>query len=359
MAVHRDHYQLLGIPRDAAPDEIKKAFRKLARECHPDVAGDTPEAAARFTAIREAYEVLSDPQQRSRYDRRFRRRTRHTPQGYRMPGGLHFDTGVRRPDRPGAARSRMRSAANNLDLDDIIGGVGDFGFGGPSSAPPPPAAGSTHSEQVRTAGRDISVKVHVPAEVARDGGTVTLHYPRLILDQSRTRLGRTNEIHDLKVPPGTRHGETLRVARMGDAGTDGGMGDLVCECQVVADAPEAPHVRRTRARTRSARVDPPKPTPARPTPAPAQEAGDDLIVDISVGEALLGGRVEIAVPGGRVRVSVPPCTSSGKRLRLKGRGADGADLMVRLRIMVPRVLDDESRELIERFVELNPEDPRG
>ena len=63
--------------------------------------------------------------------------------------------------------------------------------------------------------------------------------------------------------------------------------------------------------------------------------------------------------GGRFRVSVPPCTSSGKRLRLKGRGADGADLMVRLRIMVPRVLDDESRELIERFVELNPEDPRG
>jgi curved DNA-binding protein len=84
-----------------------------------------------------------------------------------------------------------------------------------------------------------------------------------------------------------------------------------------------------------------------------------LVVPITVVDALLGGRIEVDTPAGRVRVGVPPCTDSGTRLRLKGKGAGGADLFVELKIVTPRSLDAESRELIERFAALNPMDPRG
>jgi DnaJ-class molecular chaperone len=145
------------------------------------------------------------------------------------------------------------------------------------------------------------------------------------------------------VPPGTRHGQTLRVEKMGDAGLHGGpYGELVADVRIVGSPP-------------------PKDPGRMKMPRREDDAGapDVLRVDIGVVEALLGGRVTVQTPAGPVRVAIPAGTSSGTRMRLRGKGTpngDGtpADLVAELRIVVPKSLDDESRRLIERFGELNP-----
>ena len=94
-------------------------------------------------------------------------------------------------------------------------------------------------------------------------------------------------------------------------------------------------------------------------PSTAPQSEEEQVLEISITEALLGGRVELETPGGRVRLTLPPCTSSDKRFRLRKKGTGEQDLYVRVRIVTPRTLDDESRDLIERFAELNPDDPRS
>lgn len=417
-----DYYETLGVPKDATPDQIKKSFRKLARECHPDVAGDDPEAARRFDRVRRAYETLSDPEARKAYDSRGRRRRRHrrgwTEDGYRMPGGFY----VRRdgsgsmnggpPPRPGANPTRTpRTRAhpsNGMDLNDIFG---DFGFGGGGGAsgaqargggdtagagssggaggPPPDnrqSYGHHDAEGDRTGspGSDITLSVDVPARVAQGGGIVTVEYPRLRLTEDGKAVARYDELHDLRLPPGARTGVSLRVPRMGNAGTDGTVGDLVCDLRVVADppgtAPGGPSVdarqagpeglsgisggpRSSGPRPRPRRSPPPPPPRSRraqaaassPSSSPSAASADEAVVDISVVDAILGGRVPVETPSGTVRLTIAPGTSGGTRLRLKGRGPGGADLYVRTRVVVPRALDDESRELIARFAQLNPD----
>ncbi len=362
-----DYYEVLGVGRDATTDEIKKAFRRLARECHPDVAGDDPEASERFNRVRRAYEVLVDPVERARYDRRGQPRApRWSARGFRMPGGFHFRTGREGPEGP----ARRGGRQPDLGLEDIFndfGNAGDFGFG---ASPSPGRARTT----VR-AGRDIAIKVDVPARTALRGGVVTLRYPRMRRGEDGN-LHRYDEIHDLRVPPGTRHGETIRVPRMGDMGTGGAHdGDLVCDVRVVPDpsghregrGPEDPRAearRRADARRRAeagraeARRRAAEARAGRPEPVEAPRP-QLRTVPISIGEAILGSRIEVDTPGGRVRLTVPAGSSSGTRLRLRGKGEGGADLLVELRIVVPRDLDEDGRELIASFMELYPYDPRG
>lgn len=359
-----DFYDVLGVSRDASTDEIKKAFRKLARECHPDVAGDDPKAAERFNKVRNAYEILVDPIQRARYDRRGQpRQSRWGPDGFRMPGGFHFRTG-REAAGNGGPRARRSTAQSSLDLEDIFsdfGNVADFGFGAQKGK-----AGGTAARQP---GRDINMTVDVPTHTAEHGGTVTLRYPRLRRSNDGKSLHRYDEIYDLRVLPGTENGATLRVPRMGDAGNDGTAdGDLVCDIRVVADttgtrgaktgnAGPPPPRGRNDPRERRRRSEPRPPRPAR-AEAEAEVEPEVQVVPISVGEALLGGRIAVDTPGGRVRLTVPACSSSGTRLRLKGKGTAGADLYIELRIVVPRRIDDDSVDLIEEFMVMNPYDPR-
>ena len=390
-----DPYATLGVARDASTEDIKKAFRKLARECHPDVAGDDPATAARFTKVREAYEVLVDPEVRAKYDRRVARRAARAARGgrggFRMPGGFwthgNFSS-KQEPPRPGESRRRAQAPANNLDLEDIFGDFAgapkgdvrttpggyryqggrpassgplrrdtppsprpgddaDFGFGGQTSPPGAGPSSGSRADRGGAPGRDIAMQVDVPAETARRGGTVTLQYPRLRLGDDGRSVFRYDEICDLRVPPGTKHGDTLRVAHFGDAGGDGTTGDLVCDVRVVGEAASADP------------WTPPHPGAARSTTVdPAAPETNIRRVPVSVGEALLGGRVEVDTPSGRVRVTLPPCLRTGARLRLKGRGPDGADLFVEPYVALPQQLDEESRALVERFVELNPYDPR-
>lgn len=329
-----DLYALLGVPKDATPQDIKKAFRTLAKELHPDVTGDDAAKAERFKAIKAAYEVLSDPAERERYDRRNERRG---PSPFYGSHWRHAGTPT-----SGHGGARGPNPMNDLDLEDLVSSFGqpDFGFGQrtarhghSSTAAPPPRP---------QAGKDIAVTVSVPADVAAAGGTVTLSYSRLKRADDNRTLYRYDEIFDLKISPGTQHGETLRVERMGDAGVDGGpWGDLVCDLRVVAPAREA----EPKAPNGPGRMKMPRST--------HPEEGV-VRVDVGVVEAILGGRVQVDTPTGAVRVTIPPGTSSGTRLRLRGRGWSGADLFAEVRIVVPTRIDDESRALIERFGELNP-----
>lgn len=336
----QDPYRILGVPPDASADDIKRAFRQIARECHPDVSGGDAAAEERFKAARQAYELLIDPEARARHDRRGAARP--------FAGGSFFDAfyaatgrarsgGGRAPqDRGPGPRAASRRTDEPLDLDDLFNDFG-FGAGRPRAKPAGAAAPGPRSSP----GSDVHVDLEVPASVARRGGSRTVTYRRLQRLDTWTPgsadpgVIEVDELAEVRILPGTEDGTVLRERGRGHAGPHGGAyGDLVVRVAIVDDGAPA----------------------AEPTPR-------ELVLDISVTEALLGGRAEIDTPGGRVRLGIPPGTSSGTRLRLAGKGPPGpdglpTDLHVITRIVVPRTLDDESRDLIERFAALNPQSPR-
>ncbi len=358
----QDYYIILGVAKDASAQDIKRAFRQIARECHPDVAGSDPGAEERFKTARKAYETLMDPVTRARYDRRGQRRSH--PRGsffdafYRnVSAGSAAKRGAGAHDAGGHASSRGagRDPGNDLDLDDLFNDFGDFGFGRSSKKDRPrrsPAGGEAPPPEAAR-GADVHIELDVPAGIAQDGGSVTAVYQRMQRSDTwrpgAEGLGivRVQDVADIRVAPGTSTGDVLRERGLGDAGPRGGaFGDLVVRV----------FVRRGERHTRSR---------ARPREEPTPEARpDDLEVplEISVVEALLGGRVGVETPQGPIRLTIPAGTSSGVRLRLKGKGPRGPrgprDLYVRIRIVVPTDLDEASRALVERFAELNPENPR-
>jgi DnaJ-class molecular chaperone len=364
----QDYYSILGVPKDASAQDIKKAFRQIARECHPDVASGDPASEDRFKTARKAYETLMDPVTRARYDRRGKRRA--GPRGsffdafYRNTGMDEEEKTPRRPgfgahDAGGHASSRRtrRDPGNDLNLDDLFK---DFGFGRRGAKEPKTSKASPRDTSPKP-GADVHIEVDVPDKISLQGGSVTAVYYRMQRADSwrpgsdEPGLVRIQDIADIRVIPGTRDGQVLRERGLGDAGPHGGpYGDLVVRVRLVgADV------------TPKARPD----TKAKSGPRAETSGGRkvanesaDVELEISVVEALLGGRVEFATPQGPVRLAIPPGTSSGTRMRLKGKGRDASglavDLYVRIRIVVPKHLDDQSRELIQEFARLNPENPR-
>ncbi|TVQ91978.1 MAG: J domain-containing protein [Deltaproteobacteria bacterium] len=384
-----DYYEVLGVTKDASSQEIKKAFRAIAKECHPDVAGPDPLKARRFKQAKEAYEALGDDASRARYDRRQERRARRASYGggstsfreafYRRAAGEPAGGPSANPANQ-RTRRRVNDPGNNLDLDDLFN---DFGFGRPpgggrpgrnqgggrntanvnaggrprggarpSQGPSPGrgSAGRAHPPSPQP-GRDVSIDLDVPEHIARDGGTVTAVYYRMQRSDSwrpgspEPGVVRIQDLADIRLLPGTSNGEVLHEKGKGDAGTFGGpYGDLIVRVRIVPSPMGAGAGRKS---TKSSSA------------TSGAEQAEDQVVDISVTEAILGARVEVPTPEGEVLLSVPPGTSSGARMRLKGKGArsrSGAptDLYVRLRIVVPKELDAESRDLIERFGRLNP-----
>lgn len=346
-----DHYDTLGVPKDASQDDVKKAFRKIAKENHPDVVGADAAKLQRFKDAKEAYETLGNVDARARYDRRGDR--------VRMGSGLGFY----RP--PPVSQPAGAQAPSDLDLEDIFNdfsGGADFGFGRKGTTRATPRA------EPPTPGRDIPVFVNVPADVGHAGGSVSVSYSRLKRNDGSRSLSRVDEIHDLKVPPGTAHGTTLRVEKMGDAGLNGGTyGDLIADISLVEP----------RARGASGRMKmPPHPQPEPNPPGdlddedtderdqarrPAAPVGEENVrVDVGVFTAILGGAIRVHTSAGPVRVTVPAGTSSGARFRLPGKGTPDLngrtrDLVAEVRILVPKSLDEQSRELLARVRGLNPE----
>ncbi|MFF7966541.1 DnaJ C-terminal domain-containing protein [Streptomyces sp. NPDC007903] len=307
----RDFYEVLGVPRNADKDKIQQAYRTLARKYHPDVNKD-PAAEERFKEINEAFSVLSDPDQRARYDR-FGEDFRKVPEDWeeRVGAGAGPGGGFRRPTG-GGPRARYATSGfgpEGVDVDDLFGSF----FGG--------------AGRVRVPGADQEAELPLTVEEAYRGGrrTVTLAGP----------TGRPRR-YEVEVPPGVTDGQRIRLAGEGGRGSgDAPAGDLYLRVRI------QPHPR--------FRLD-----------------GRDVHVQVPVTpwEAALGATVPVPTPGGgTAKVTVPAGSSSGRRLRLRGEGmpnprGENGDLYAELRIVVPPTLTDRERELFEELAATSSFDPR-
>lgn len=316
-----DYYEILGVSKHATDDEIKKNFRKLARECHPDIAGDSPEIAERFSLIRRAYEVLIDPEKRKIYDNppkpRYVAKQIHRKK-WRPPGGHSFG-------KSKTQKKAWRDPNNSFSMDDMLN------VGGPRPKPKVrKQQGFNRANAVR--GEDISITIQVPQEVAVRGGSHLVEYRRLIRGDGM-ELHSIDDIQYIRIPPNQSSGSVLRVEKYGNAGRNGGVyGDLLCTLQFI---PESTNQSNSNS-SLSANVE----------------------LKISIPEAILGGRVTVETSEGEVTISIPPYSSSGRKLRLRGKGPNGSDLILQLKIVVPPSLDAESVALIRQFAALNPLSPR-
>lgn len=304
-----DYYQVLGVSRKASKEEIRKAFKKIARENHPDAKPDDPAAAEKFKNAAEAYDVLGDEEKREKYDQ-FGGNWKHAQQGGGFPGGgSPFRSG-------GPVDVDLRDifgGGGAVDLQDLFGGM----FGG---------AGG-RSRQPARKGADLKTTIMVPFEVAALGGE---H------DISLSRDGKVERL-TARIPAGLESGQSIRLAGQGQAGTGGGpAGDVLVTVNVAAH----PYFRREQ---------------------------NNLLVEVpvSVSEAILGAKIDVpTLEEGIVTMTLPPGTSSGAKLRLRGKGflnlktRSTGDQLVSIKIVVPRKLNDRSREIIEEFAELNSEEMR-
>jgi curved DNA-binding protein len=313
MAVGDDFYQILGVPRDASQDDIQRAYRKLARTYHPDVNKD-PGAEDRFKEVSEAYDVLSDSDTRRRYDA-FGRDFRQVPEGVdpetwrRARAGAGVGAGASRGGPGGFSFSE--GDLGDIDLDDLLGGLFGRGRAGRGWGPVP--------------GADQEAEIELTVEDAYRGGRRSI-----TLSSDGTRRS-----FDVTIPAGVTDGQRIRLAGQGGRGSDGARnGDLYLIVRI------APHPRY--------RLD-----------------GRDLYVELRLApwEAALGTSVVVDTLGGEVKVKVPGGTSSGRRIRLAGRGlpnpkGKAGDLYAEARIMVPPKLSRAEKRLFEQLAAESDFNPR-
>ncbi|WP_084965489.1 DnaJ C-terminal domain-containing protein [Thermoactinospora rubra] len=309
MAPRRDFYEVLGVSRNADADEIQRAYRKLVRAYHPDVNKD-PVAEDRFKEISEAYSVLSDPETRRRYDA-FGHDFRQVPPDVDPAQWARSRAGARAGGGRRSARAEDIGFGGGedigIDLDDLLGGM--FGGRGRRRWGPMPGA-------------DQEAEITVTVEEAYNGGRRTLTLPG----------GRQV---DVTIPKGVTNGQRIRLAGQGGQGSEGAnRGDLYLIVQI-ADHPRY-------------RVE-----------------GRDIhaFLPLAPWEAALGATISLDTPGGEAKLKVPPGTSSGRRLRLRGRGlparrGESGDFYAEVRIMVPPRLTDEERRLFEQLAAASTFDPR-
>ena len=314
MAADEDFYQILGVPRDASQEDIQRAYRKLARTYHPDVNHD-PAAEDRFKEVSEAYDVLSDPQTRRRYDA-FGRDFRQVPEDVDPETWRRTRAGARRGGGAGPGQGGpggFSFSEGDIDLDDLLGGIFGGRFGGARRGWGP------------IPGADQEAEIELTVEEAYRGGRRSV---TLSSDGTRRSL-------DVTIPAGVTDGQRIRLAGQGGRGSDGARnGDLYLIVRI------APHPRY--------RLD-----------------GRDLYVELRLApwEAALGTSAALDTPGGEVKVKVPGGTSSGRRIRLAGRGlpnpkGKAGDLYAEARIMVPARLSRAERRLFEQLAAESNFDPR-
>src|SRR5215469_3529827 len=314
----RDFYQILGVSRDASQQDIQRAYRKLARQYHPDVNSD-PAAAERFKDASEAYDVLSDPKTRSRYDA-FGPDFRQVPEDMDPQTWRRMQAGARAGARAGAGASSGRAGpggpgfsytpGGDIDLDELFGGL----FGGRAGRGFGPVPGADQTTDIRLTVEEAYHGTHRTIRLTGEDGTRTV---------------------DVTVPPGVTDGQRIRVAGQGGRGSDGARsGDLYLVVRI------APH--------RHYRLE-----------------GRDLHVELRLTpwESALGTSVVVPTPGGEANVKVPAGTSCGRRLRLRGRGlpntrGEPGDLFAEAKIMVPPRPTDAERDLLEQLAAVSDFDPR-
>ncbi len=304
---YKDYYKILGVGKDATAGEIKRAYRKLARKYHPDMNPDDKQAEERFKEINEAYEVLTDPKKRAKYDQLGT--SYHEWQRHGAPDG--FDWGRWTEGFPGSTR-----AGHSDTLDDLFGygGFSDFFetiFGN---------MGQRSTGRARTTsrrGQDYTQPIDVTLEEAYNGTT-------RILQVNGQRL-------EVKIPPGVKTGSRVRVRGKGGPGRAGGLpGDLYLDVIIL------PHER-------------------------FERVGDDLYCDVPVDlyTAVLGGRVQVPALGGPLILKIPPETQNGRLFRLKGQGMPSlgkkgthGDLFVKVQVKLPQNLSKKEKALFRELARL-------
>jgi DnaJ-class molecular chaperone len=342
----KDYYQTLGVQRGASEDEIKKAYRKLARKFHPDLNPGDKTAEEQFKQVQAAYDVLSNPEDRKLYDQ-YGENWRAVKAGGGPPP----------PGWEGAQRSQSGGGpgAGGFDFNfDYSGDFGGFRGGG--------GEGFDIFEEIfsragrgrtarRARGRDIEAELELSLEEAHRGGRRTLQMQTSEVcptcNGTGIKDGKTCETCggagevlrpktiEVNIPAGVRDGSTIRLAGQGGAGSDGSEhGDLYL------------HIR------------------LRPHPL-FRVNDDDLEVELPIApwEAALGAKVEAPTIDGKVEVTVPPGTNTGQRLRLRGQGLNKrkggrGDEYVRVKIVVPKELNAEERRLYEELQRVSRFDPR-
>jgi molecular chaperone DnaJ len=358
MATTRSPYEVLGVPKTASDDEIKKAYRKLAREYHPDRNPGDTSAEDRFKEVQSAYDTLSDPEKRRAYD----------TFGSAGPGGF-----------PGGGPGGVRFEEFDLgNLGDLLGGM--FGGGARRQGARRPLRGDDLETRVRISFEDSleGVQVRVPVEAdtvcrvchgtGAEPGTAPVTCPecggRGVVSDSQGLFAfsqpcprchgngaiverpclrchgsgreRTTKLYAVKIPQGAKTGTRIRLKGKGEAGRNGGPpGDL----HVVVEVEPSPLFERR---------------------------GSDLVLEVPVtyAEAALGASVQIPTPGGPVSLKVPAGTESGKLLRVKGRGAPHlkgngrGDLLARVKVTVPKKLTKAEKQALEGYSKVSRENPR-
>lgn len=314
----KDYYNTLGVERTASDDEIKRAYRRLARKYHPDVSTE-PDAEARFKEMKEAYEVLKDPEKRAAYDR----------------FGEHWQAGQTFEPPPEWERD-FTSARRGFDGGGAEGFSDFFDtlFGGGRRSPFDSGFGSTGHRDVRMHGEDVNARIAVPIEDAYRGSTrqISLDVPEV---DSSGRLVRKRRTLNVTIPKGIMAGQRIRLEDQGGPGVGSGTrpGDLYLKVEF--------------------------------EPHPMFEAdGRDIHVTLPVtpAEAVLGRTVQAPTLGGPVDIKIPAGSSSGKRLRLKGRGLPGnppGDQYVELKVVTPNKVSRKARALYEQLERAESFNPRA
>jgi len=312
---YKDYYEILGVDRNASEKEIKRAYRRLARELHPDVNPGDEQAEEKFKEINEAHEVLSDTEKRARYDQLGANWQQWQRQG-RDPG--NFDWSQWTAGGPNGVRVEWDG-----NLGDLFGGGGfsDFFRSIFGSMAGRQAGGAGNPFGRTSRGQDMEATVEITLQEALQGATRLLE-----------RDGRQIRV---KIPPGARSGSKVRVAGKGGASPTGGPpGDLYLAITV-------------------------KPHPI------LKREGQNLRcnVDVDVYTAVLGGQVRVPTLNGDVSLTIPAGTSSGKTFRLRGKGMPNprkpkqlGDLLVTIQITVPKKLGSRERELFQELAQLKEND---
>ncbi len=279
-----DLYQRLGLKRGASEAEIKKAYRSLAKQLHPDRNQDNPKAAERFAQVTQAYDLLSDKDKRARYDRGEIDEDGNPKMpfgggGFSGGGFGGYSQGGPQPGGPGFENFNF-GGGDGADLGDLFEGL--FGGTAGGRARGGPFGGFRQRQQAPQKGADIAYRLKVPFEDA-----VALKPQRITLGDGKTI--------DLKLPKGLEDGTSMRLAGKGQEGP-GGRGDAIVTIDI------APHRFYTR-----------------------DGANIRLELPVTLREAVLGAKVKVPTPEGPVMLTIPKGTSSGKVLRLKDRGFTGKD----------------------------------
>lgn len=305
-------YEVLGVKPDATADEIRKAYRKLAKQFHPDLNPGKPAAEARFKAVSAAHEILSDPEKRARYDR-----------GEIDESGAERPRYSYRPHAEGAQGWKYRPEGE-MDVGDLDDLFEMFGRGGPGGARRR-ASGGRGGEGFSMPGPDRHYSLTIDFVTAATGGK-----QRLSLSQ--------DEWLDVTIPPGIEEGQILRLKGKGGPGFGGGpAGDALIELHI------APH------------------------PFFRRE-GDDIHLElpVSLSEAVLGARVPVPTVTGPVAMTIPKGSDTGARLRLRGRGIHrkrqgkevSGDQYVTLKVVIGASGDPELAKFLEDWAKQHPTDPR-